>query len=424
MGSRELDSSKHSGDSRHPAASSSSASPSSALPFFPVTPGPRIQTTSSSLPTPVADSAPTSGLSTGKLDVPSIQDSHSPSLASPSEPATKRPRLEEPSHVRTLCLDGNANDLLELLPPLTRKMGKKAYRPLDHDRLGSKGQIRTVEFLRLIEQSLIALGYPEVSALLEEQSGVSLESHPVSQLREAILGGNWEEGLRIIASFNLPSDSFHSSRFLLLEQQYLELLESGDTISALTLLRTHLAPFSVTSPTPRTLSFSNFGDFGSAESTHRSSPPSFESTPSASALRAQATEISRRLAGLLLCNGADELRSRAAWAGANTTSRMAVLHGKRDREGDIPGGVSVPRNRVAGLAAGHWQAAYKVYHTVVVLPCANATSRDGWAAGRGTGRGKARGETEGGLSTAHCTVCTYPLEKAVNRGSAKLSTML
>ncbi|CAI5506914.1 unnamed protein product [Closterium sp. Naga37s-1] len=55
----------------------------------------------------------------------------------------------------------------------------RSCQPSDRDRLGSKGQIRTVEFIRLIEQSLRSLGYDSIAAQLEAESGVAVESKPV-----------------------------------------------------------------------------------------------------------------------------------------------------------------------------------------------------------------------------------------------------
>ena len=130
--------------------------------------------------------------------------------------------------------------------------------------LGPNGMIDRGEYVRLIEQALVNLGYHDVAMTLEKRSGITLEESEVSQFREAILHGHWRDALAILTSLPVSGqisanardgeivelDSLESpedvrvveARFLILEQHYLELLEKGEAEVALELLRSEISP--------------------------------------------------------------------------------------------------------------------------------------------------------------------------------------
>ncbi|GJP34973.1 hypothetical protein CLOM_g19446 [Closterium sp. NIES-68] len=181
----------------------------------------------------------------------------------------------------------------------------RSYQPSDQDRRGSKGQIRTVEYVRLIEQALRSLGYDSIAAQLEAESGVALESKPVAQLRQAIMAGQWEESVAILS--NLPGldlSLLRHAEFLLLEQKFLELVEAGEVREALTTLRGRLGP---TASDPKRL---------------------------------------HQLAGWLLCAGPEDLKARSGWSGAGSESRGSVL---KVVQALLPASVMVPERRLEQL---------------------------------------------------------------------------
>ncbi|CAI5459251.1 unnamed protein product [Closterium sp. Yama58-4] len=181
----------------------------------------------------------------------------------------------------------------------------RSYQPSDRDRLGSKGQIRTVEFIRLIEQSLRSLGYDSIAAQLEAESGVALESKPVAQLRQAIMAGQWEESVAILSNLQGSDPSLlRHAVFLLLEQKFLELVEAGEVREALTTLRSRLGP---AASDPKRL---------------------------------------HQLAGWLLCAGPEDLKARSGWPGTGSESRGSVL---KAVQALLPASVMVPDRRLEQL---------------------------------------------------------------------------
>jgi len=69
-----------------------------------------------------------------------------------------------------------------LAPPMAKDM------PADDGvTIGSRGQIRKLEFVRIITQALSSLGYKHAATALEEESGVPLQLPVVSDFRREIL---------------------------------------------------------------------------------------------------------------------------------------------------------------------------------------------------------------------------------------------
>ncbi|KAI3626096.1 hypothetical protein CBS9595_001457 [Malassezia furfur] len=165
------------------------------------------------------------------------------------------------------------------------------------------------ELVRVLLQSLRDLGLQETARALQHESHVDLEAPVIAAFRTAVLRGNWDAAEHELgraasdASIHIsappsgalsddpPSPSASSAhaqgiayiRFQLHEQQYLELLESGQIPSALRILRERLAPL---------------------------------------APRAQRLQV---LSSLVLCADVNELYTRANWDGARGTSRRALL---------------------------------------------------------------------------------------------------
>uniref|UniRef100_A0A5K3ET10 WD_REPEATS_REGION domain-containing protein n=2 Tax=Mesocestoides corti TaxID=53468 RepID=A0A5K3ET10_MESCO len=147
--------------------------------------------------------------------------------------------------------------------------------------------MRDIEMVRLIGQYLCDKGYSNAYEQLAKDSGIVLEPQPATDLRAAILSGNWEATEKAVEelapTINNPSNLAHI-RFLLLEQQFLELLEAEEVISALTLLRNRITPLQ---PDPKRL---------------------------------------QNLAQCLMCRTAEELRDQAGgWSGTNGRSRSVLV---------------------------------------------------------------------------------------------------
>ncbi|VDL14504.1 unnamed protein product [Hymenolepis diminuta] len=104
---------------------------------------------------------------------------------------------------------------------------------------------RDVEMVRLIGQYLCDKGYNRAYNELAEDTGIVLEHQSATDLRNAILEGRWndtEVAVNALAESIGNASVLQHIRFLLLEQQYLELLEEDDPVSALKLLRSCITP--------------------------------------------------------------------------------------------------------------------------------------------------------------------------------------
>ena len=73
----------------------------------------------------------------------------------------------------------------------------------EEETVGSKGLIRRVEFVRIITQDLYSLVYQKVGALLEEESGILLQSSTVALFRKQILDGKWDGNVFMLQGINL-----------------------------------------------------------------------------------------------------------------------------------------------------------------------------------------------------------------------------
>jgi WD40 repeat protein len=110
---------------------------------------------------------------------------------------------------------------------------------------GPQGLINKSEYLRLMQQSLAQLGFNDVAELLEKQSGVPRQSSTTSNLTECVLSGDWNGALEAVRGLDLVPKIAAQVPFLILENKFLEILESGDELAAIKCLRNDLAPLSV-----------------------------------------------------------------------------------------------------------------------------------------------------------------------------------
>lgn len=182
---------------------------------------------------------------------------------------------------------------------------------MGQDDVLDSGLSRT-EVVRLITQSLYSLGYQRSAQLLEDESRIQLLSAEVAKFRRGVLEGRWDEAAGHIPALGLASaEAARAARFLLLEQQYLELVDEQAFEPALALLRDQLVPLSAFS----------------------------ERLPA--------------LASCLLCAQAGELRERCGWAalGAGASevraaARHRLLHGLQAL---LPPRALLPERRMEAL---------------------------------------------------------------------------
>jgi WD40 repeat protein len=120
------------------------------------------------------------------------------------------------------------------------------------------------ELVRVMEQALYTLGYPDVARHLEKASGVDLHSQRVQNLQQGCLSGKWKEVIDLMdqqkedlfgisnRSSNMPlsttflvEERVQKAKFLVLEQKYLECLSLGDVQKALHCLREEITPLGI-----------------------------------------------------------------------------------------------------------------------------------------------------------------------------------
>eukprot|EP00899_Mesostigma_viride_P001331 jgi/Mesvir1/11199/Mv16593-RA.1 len=195
--------------------------------------------------------------------------------------------------------------------------GQPAHAPLAHrypqyaaadtrsDFVGNKGQISRPELVRLIQQSLYSLGYSSSAALLEKESGIPLQSQASTLFRNGVLDGDWELVTSLLARLQLrDKDKLRRARFLVLQQKFLEMFETGDVTGALKCLRSEMAPLKVD------------------------------------------TARLHQLASLIMCSGKQDLLARAEWSGAAGDSRYKLLLSLQDL---LPSWFLIPERRLEAL---------------------------------------------------------------------------
>ncbi|KAG7575398.1 hypothetical protein FFLO_00388 [Filobasidium floriforme] len=218
---------------------------------------------------------------------------------------------------------------------------------------GSKGAhtpAKREEVVRLMLQALRDIGYSQSAEVLEAESGYVQEPALAGSFRQAILGGRWSEAIHLLSDLGvvLPEDrgsgrkntnsadltfrngSGSNSKkqdtpgrraiFMVLRQKYLELIEAGQTVRALKVLRLEVAP------------------------------------------AATDTAKLHALSGLMMCMKKADLYAKAKWDGATGSSRQELLD---DLQEFLPTGVIMPPKRLATLfdQARKYQEGNCVYHS-------------------------------------------------------------
>eukprot|EP00850_Spirogloea_muscicola_P013079 SM000087S23361 [mRNA] locus=s87:252103:261379:- [translate_table: standard] len=191
------------------------------------------------------------------------------------------------------------------------KASSSSAASLEKERIGSKGQIRTQEFVRLLTQALSSLGYHDAATKLEEESGIPLQSKAVTAFRNGILEGRWDSCVQLLAQMGLEEEDHKQAKFLILQQRFLEHLEDGSTLQALRVLRGSLAPLGIN------------------------------------------TNQLHLLATCVMCTTPEDLMKTVHWTGSAVKSRFRLLV---DLQALIPPSVLIPERRLERLVEQALQA--------------------------------------------------------------------
>lgn len=115
----------------------------------------------------------------------------------------------------------------------------------DKGAIGSKGIIKRPEFVKIITKALYSLGYSKSGALLQEESGIRLQSPVVDLFLNQVNEGKWDESVKTLRRIDLSEDILKSASFMILEQKFLELLKTDKLNDALDTLRNKIVPLSI-----------------------------------------------------------------------------------------------------------------------------------------------------------------------------------
>lgn len=166
---------------------------------------------------------------------------------------------------------------------------------------------------RLLLQTLLEYGFPTAAQALEKESGVELEPRAVRQLMRAVEEGRWAAAGELLSAAGLEGGELAQARFLLAQQQYLELLEARRLPEALACLRQEVA----------------------------------------SACTAGGERELQRLSGLLACrDGAAALRA-AGWHAGPAAARRAVV--AQRLRALLPAWAAPSSGRLEALARQAWE---------------------------------------------------------------------
>ena len=99
------------------------------------------------------------------------------------------------------------------------------------------------QLVRLMLQQLADLGYDKAATALKEESGDHLEDDALLEFRASVLEGRWESAIGMVHELEFKSEAARTAAHVtLFRQQYLELLEAGQSWAALKVLRTSITP--------------------------------------------------------------------------------------------------------------------------------------------------------------------------------------
>eukprot|EP00954_Amorphochlora_amoebiformis_P000546 42958-Amorphochlora_amoeboformis.AAC.3 len=102
--------------------------------------------------------------------------------------------------------------------------------------------VKKDELVRLMVQSMKAIGCSRSAKTLEEESGILLEKQCVKSFRRGIEDGDWKKVRDLLPSMSLSKKDLDEANMLVHEEEFLELLEQGKTTEALETLRRNIAP--------------------------------------------------------------------------------------------------------------------------------------------------------------------------------------
>ncbi|KAI8971693.1 WD40-repeat-containing domain protein [Mycotypha africana] len=183
--------------------------------------------------------------------------------------------------------------------------------------------VKKEDLVRLMLQSLIDLGYNEAAECLQRESGFTLESDLIVRLRTYILGGQWQLAEDLLPNIPFTNvENLSTVQFLIRQQKFLELLEEGEAMQALHVLRTEITPL--------------------GENTQRL----------------------HLLTSLVLCSSIEDVMEQASWDGTkrpNSTSRQQLLN---DIQHYVDPTAMIPKQRLFQLIhqAVEYQKRSCLYH--------------------------------------------------------------
>ncbi|PLW22054.1 hypothetical protein PCASD_19446 [Puccinia coronata f. sp. avenae] len=246
------------------------------------------------------------------------------------------------------------------------------------------------EIVRLLLQSLKEIGYPAAAMTLEVESGFTLDPSPeITSFRQNILSGNWlavnellqREYLkycdppdqneptscqlsptynkhescdsRIAKSlFGVDAHVLKLAIFLVMQEKYLELLESRQIRKALVVLRSEIAPL-VSPPNPNDtisnhISKSPTSGIGSSFNKLPFGPDGKGALATWANNHDEDPGVQRLclLSSLMMCSTSEEVRDKAEWDGVAFGSRVRLLEELQEL---IPPQILVPHHRLPHL---------------------------------------------------------------------------
>ncbi|KAK1281465.1 Protein SPA1-RELATED 3 [Acorus calamus] len=133
-----------------------------------------------------------------------------------------------------------------VLNGLGGRMAKSVPTPEYKEFIGANGEIKKVEFVRIITKALYSLGYEKSGALLEQESGINLHPSEINLFRDQVLGGKWDESVATLTKIGIVDENaLKSASFLIFKQKFLELLGNKRVMDALNTLRHEITPICI-----------------------------------------------------------------------------------------------------------------------------------------------------------------------------------